>query len=125
MRNLSPAWWRSLWLSSVEGSGGGAFRVGAERSRGASRPKGSATRRRRMTPTRRCLLLTATLSSMFSAACAHDIGAGRHCPMPSTSEIDDYDAIVEAGPDRMAVRWIGRMISYCWPKETIDAISNR
>jgi len=39
------------------------------------------------------------------------------CPMPNTTEIDDYALIVEAGPDRPAVRWISRMIAYCFPNK--------
>jgi len=37
------------------------------------------------------------------------------CPRPNTAEIDDYALIVESSPDRHAVRWISRMIAYCWP----------
>jgi len=64
-----------------------------------------------------CLLLLALSLSIGSAACRtiptppEDI----YCPMPSTNEIDDYAVIVEADPDRHAVRWISRIIAYCWP----------
>lgn len=63
------------------------------------------------------LLLLALSLSLCSVACQtiptppEDI----YCPMPSTAEIDDYAAIVEADPDRHAVRWISRLIAYCWP----------
>ena len=65
----------------------------------------------------RFLLLLAISLSIGSAACRtiptppEDI----YCPMPTTAEIDDYAAIVEADPDRHAVRWIARIIAYCFP----------
>lgn len=40
----------------------------------------------------------------------------RHCPQPSDVEVDDYELIVGADPDRPAVRWIGRIVGYCWPE---------
>lgn len=55
---------------------------------------------------------------MSCAACATiEPTAPRRCPEPNTVEIDDYTAIVEAGPDRPAVRWVGRLIGWCWPDE--------
>ncbi|MCR9093469.1 MAG: hypothetical protein NXI30_04575 [bacterium] len=56
--------------------------------------------------------------SMLFGACAttSPVGAIR-CPAPNTAEIDDYALIVEADPDRPAVRWVARVISYCWPDE--------
>ena len=40
------------------------------------------------------------------------------CPQPNTIEIDDYAVIVEGDPDRPAVRWVGRVIGYCWPERS-------
>ena len=37
--------------------------------------------------------------------------------MPNTAEIDDYALIVQQDPDRPAVVWMARMISYCWHDE--------
>ena len=63
------------------------------------------------------LLLAVTLS-LFSAGCETTEGPGRvYCPQPNTREIDDYAVIVEGGPDRPAVRWVSRVIAYCWPDE--------
>ena len=66
---------------------------------------------------RRVRLLTALSLWMLSAGCVTRIEAVRRCPEPQTAEIDDYAAIVEADPDRPAVRWVARVIGYCWPDE--------
>ena len=53
----------------------------------------------------------------FCAACSASRSGPVRCPMPNTAEIDDYALIVEVQPDRPAVRWISRLIGYCWPDE--------
>ena len=56
---------------------------------------------------------------LFCVSCETTDGPGTvHCPQPNTREIDDYAVIVESGPDRPAVRWVARVILYCWPDET-------
>lgn len=55
---------------------------------------------------------------LFCVGCETTEGPGSvYCPQPNTREIDDYAVIVEAGPDRPAVRWVARVIAYCWPDE--------
>ena len=52
---------------------------------------------------------------VYSAGCAHEYRAGINCPEPSYVEVGDYEAIVRHRPDRPAVRWVGRLVAYCWP----------
>ena len=59
---------------------------------------------------------------MLCVGCATTSPVGTvRCPEPNTEEIDDYASVVESGPDRPAVRWISRMIAYCWPDESEEA----
>lgn len=66
---------------------------------------------------RRHALLSLALSLSMCCGCVTTELVGRRCPAPNTTEIDDYAMIVEASPDRPAVRWVSRIIAYCWPDE--------
>lgn len=53
---------------------------------------------------------------VFCGGCATDGGpAKRLCPVPSDPEIDSYEAVVRSGAYEPHVRWVGRLIAYCWP----------
>ena len=64
------------------------------------------------------LLLAASLLMCFAGCETVGPMADVRCPQPNTAEIDDYAVIVEADPDRASVRWIGRVIGYCFPDES-------
>ena len=55
---------------------------------------------------------------MLCAACATTEGTTpRRCPEPNAAEFADYARIVQAAPDRPAVRWVARVVAWCWPEE--------
>lgn len=54
---------------------------------------------------------------LHCAACSTPTMVSSNCPQPNELEVDDYELIVDADPDRPAVRWIGRVVGYCWPEQ--------
>lgn len=61
---------------------------------------------------------------MLFGGCAHLDGASaRRCPEPNPIEEADYASVVAHAPDRPAVRWMARVIGYCWPEEAEAARS--
>lgn len=44
------------------------------------------------------------------------------CPQPNRLEETDYARIVAEGPDRPAVRWVSRVVGYCWPEEAAEVL---
>ncbi len=61
------------------------------------------------------LLLVARLLA-FCVGCAKEpVRVGVNCPMPSQSEVDDFNTIVNADSNRPLVAWNARLIAYCWP----------
>ena len=85
----------------------------------------SSKRIGKRTRSRRLLFLALTLPT-FSIACLTTKPpppAEIRCPKPNAEERADFRALVtegraERGDDRPAVRWIGRVVGYCWPRES-------
>ena len=69
----------------------------------------------------RVLLSMALLALLLCVGCSTPMTHRRRCPQPSVVEIDDYEAVVFADPDRPVVRWVGRLVSFCWPEESNDS----
>ena len=65
----------------------------------------------------RVAALLAASSCAFSVACATGSSGAVDplCPVPSDAEVDDYDDLERSGKHRPTIRWVGRLISYCWP----------
>lgn len=66
------------------------------------------------------LLLISSL--LLSSACATvPAVVGSPCPAPNWEEADDYMEIVTDDPTRPFVRWVGRLINYCFPIDAEEA----
>ena len=62
------------------------------------------------------LLLISSL--LLCSACATaTVVDGSPCPSPNWEESDDYAEVVTDDPTRPLVRWVGRLINYCFPVE--------
>ena len=79
------------------------------------------TRTRRSQRGRLSAALRASILCVALAGCAHGGVAVKRCSEPTDAEIDDYESIVLADPERPAVRFVGRLIAGCWPEEAEEA----
>ncbi len=62
--------------------------------------------------------LVAISCGFFATCSSPGPGAERLCPEPSDAEVDSYAAVVISGEYEPHVRWVGRLIGYCWPQVT-------
>lgn len=59
---------------------------------------------------------------MLSSACATTPEpAPRYCPVPSEVELDEIREVALSGAYPNATRWLGRVVSWCWPVEADEA----
>ena len=61
----------------------------------------------------------AAISLAFCVGCS-TVGVVERplCPIPSEEEVDDYDELERSGKHRPTIRWVGRLIAYCFPEVT-------
>ena len=70
---------------------------------------------------RRGLLSMGLSLLMLSVGCAHTGGVAVNCPRPTVAEIDDYELAIIRGRHESLVRWVSRLVAYCFPEEAEEA----
>ena len=85
------------------------------------RTNGSGLSGRGLVQSQRRLLVALSLCLLFGGCVSPTTPDLLNCPQPSALETEDYAQIVSDDPDRHAVRWIGRVVGYCWPEKAEEA----